>query len=100
MRKMKLVGGSARLCRRMKPMGNQDTEIRVPDLGDVGEVVVVEWHKGVGDAVKEGEDLVEVEAEKTAFVIPAPRGGRLRTIAAKPGDRLETGGTLGRIGSE
>jgi pyruvate/2-oxoglutarate dehydrogenase complex dihydrolipoamide acyltransferase (E2) component len=79
-------------------MENANTDVRLPDLGDVGEVVVVEWLKRVGDAVADGEDLVEVETEKTAFVVPSPARGRLRTITAQPGDRLQAGGALGEIG--
>jgi len=71
--------------------------ICLPDLGDVGEVVVVEWLKELGDSVTEGEDLVEVETEKTAFVVSAPTNGRLRAIAARPGERLRVGEVLGEI---
>ena len=78
-------------------MGNDSTDVKVPDLGEVSEVVVVEWHKAEGEAVAEGEDLVEVETEKTSFVIAAPAAGRLGAILAKVGDRLGIGGTLGRV---
>ncbi|MFC2077393.1 lipoyl domain-containing protein [Candidatus Bipolaricaulota bacterium] len=71
--------------------------IRLPDLGDVGEVVVVEWLRKLGDSVTEGEDLVEVETEKTAFVVSAPMSGRLRAIAARRGERLRVGEILGEI---
>jgi len=73
--------------------------VRLPDLGDVGEVVVVEWITSEGASVVEGEDLVEVETEKTTFVVPAPTSGRLRTIVARVGDRLRVGETLGEIES-
>ena len=81
-------------------MENANVDILLPDLGDVGEVIVVEWLKRVGDAVVDGGDLVEVETEKTAFVVPSPASGRLRTITAQPGDRLEVGGALGQIEPE
>jgi len=71
--------------------------ILLPDLGDVGEVVVVAWLKSEGEQVVEGEDLVEVETEKTAFVVPAPASGRLDAISARPADRLRVGGILGEI---
>lgn len=78
-------------------MGKGEVDVRVPDLGDVGSVIVVEWLKSTGDRVEEGDDLVEVESEKTAFVVPAPVGGRLRAQVTSVGDRLEAGGLLGRI---
>jgi len=72
-------------------------DVLVPDLGDVAEVVVVEWLKSPGEALIEGEDLVEVESEKTAFVVPAPVGGTLLEHVANVGDRLKLGALLGRI---
>lgn len=81
-------------------MGATSIEVRVPDLGDVGDVVVVEWLKSAGDVVADGDDLVEVETEKTAFVIPAPVSGRVGTITAEAGDRLRVGELLGNIETE
>ncbi len=78
-------------------MGATNETIRLPDIGDVGEVVVVEWLFDLGERVSEGDDLVEVETEKTSFVVPSPTSGRLRTIRAKAGDRLRIGEILGEI---
>jgi len=72
-------------------------EIRLPDLGDVDTVRVVAWLVEAGASVAEGDDLVEVETEKTTFVVPAPSGGRLVEILAAEGATLERGGLLGRI---
>jgi pyruvate/2-oxoglutarate dehydrogenase complex dihydrolipoamide acyltransferase (E2) component len=81
-------------------MRQGSVDVRVPDLGDVGEVVVVEWLKAESDRVEAGEDLVEVESEKTAFVVPAPAAGTVRARTAHVGDRLEVGGLLGRIDAD
>lgn len=78
-------------------MTQGSVEVRVPDLGDVGTVIVVEWLKAEGERVEEAEDLVEVESEKTAFVVPAPARGRLCARTARAGDRLGVGDLLGRI---
>jgi len=72
-------------------------EIRLPDLGDVGAVRVVAWLIEDGALMAEGDDLVEVETEKTTFVVPAPSAGRLAEIVAAEGATLERGGLLGRI---
>jgi pyruvate/2-oxoglutarate dehydrogenase complex dihydrolipoamide acyltransferase (E2) component len=72
-------------------------EIRLPDLGDIEEVRVVAWLADAGESVGEGDDLVEVETEKTTFVVPAPVAGRIEEIAAAVGATIERGGLLGRI---
>jgi 2-oxoglutarate dehydrogenase E2 component (dihydrolipoamide succinyltransferase) len=74
-------------------------EVRLPDLGEVVEVVVVEWLKAVGEPVAEGDDLVEVETEKTTFVVPAPGDGRLTRVVVREGERVRIGDVLGEIES-
>jgi len=72
-------------------------DVRLPDLGEVDEVRVVQWLRGAGSTVAEGEDLLEVETEKTTFVVPAPANGCLAEIVAVEGATVERGGVLGRI---
>ena len=72
-------------------------EIRLPDLGEVEDVRVIEWLKAVDDPVQEGDDLVEVETEKTTFVIPSPRTGRLARIVADEGASVGRDGLLGEL---
>jgi len=77
----------------------QDAENRVtlPDLGDIDEATVVEWFAHVGDAVTEGDDLVEVETSKTTFVVPAPHSGVFRAILAPAGSTVRTGDPLAEL---
>jgi len=77
-------------------MGNQH-EVHLPDLGEIDRVTVVSWLANVGDTVNEGDDLVEVETEKTTFVVPAPHDGRLVRVAAEQGDEVFAGGLLGEL---
>jgi len=78
-------------------MEKEILEVRLPDLGEVEEVRVIEWLREVGGQVAEGEDLVEVETEKTTFVVPAPAEGRLLEVLADEGAKVPRGGVLGRI---
>ncbi|MEW5826749.1 MAG: lipoyl domain-containing protein [Candidatus Bipolaricaulota bacterium] len=71
--------------------------IELPDLGNVDSTVVVAWLHQVGDAVVEGDDLVEVETEKTTFVIPAPVTGRLAEIRVVEGCEIAVGEILGAM---
>jgi pyruvate dehydrogenase E2 component (dihydrolipoamide acetyltransferase) len=72
-------------------------EVRLPDLGEVDEVTVIAWLNEEGEALKEGEDLVEVETEKTTFVIDAPRDGRLKRIVKKEGEKAHLNDLLAEI---
>ncbi len=72
-------------------------EVRLPDLGETGEVTIVEWFKGEGDAVRVGEELLEVETEKTTFVIEAPQTGRLARILKPQGDTVRFDDILARV---
>ena len=78
-------------------MENRVIDIRLPDLGEVEEVRVVQWLRGLGAAIVVDEDLLEVETEKTTFVVPAPAGGRLVQVVASEGETVLRGGVLGRI---
>jgi len=74
--------------------------IRMPDLGDVSKAVVVQWLQTVDSQLCEGDDLLEVETEKTTFVIPAPASGRLAIIHALEMTAVTTGNVLGEIEPE
>ncbi len=73
------------------------TEVRLPDLGEINEVTVVDWLRQEGETVVAGEGLVEVETEKTTFVVEAPQDGKLALIVKKKGDKARIDELLARI---
>lgn len=81
-------------------MKSETIVIRMPDLGDVSEAVVIQWLQSIGSRLTEGDDLLEVETEKTTFVIPAPATGRLSRITAPETTTVSTGKALGEIEPE
>ena len=65
------------------------TEVRLPQMSmGMQEGTVLHWLKAVGDAVEEGEPLVEVEAEKSTRCVDAPSSGILAHIVAEEGDEV------------
>jgi pyruvate/2-oxoglutarate dehydrogenase complex dihydrolipoamide acyltransferase (E2) component len=72
-------------------------EVRLPDLGEVGEVVIVAWLKKEGETVAAGDELVEVETEKTTFVVDAPQTGRLARIAKRENETARLNDLLAEI---
>jgi len=68
---------------------------RLPDLGEgihEGEVIAV--HIKVGDAVKEGDIILEVETDKATVEIPSPYTGTVAQILVKPGDLIKVAGVM------
>jgi 2-oxoglutarate dehydrogenase E2 component (dihydrolipoamide succinyltransferase) len=72
-------------------------DIKVPTVGEsITEGTVSRWLKKDGDAVREGEPVLELETEKATGEIPAPASGTLR-ITAKEGSTVAIGAVVGRV---
>ena len=70
--------------------------LTLPAMGEsVTEGTVVNWVKKAGDAVTEGETLVEVTTDKVDVEVPSPASGTLAEITAPEGETVLVGGTLG-----
>ncbi len=68
---------------------------KLPDLGEgihEGEVLAV--LVAVGDTVREGDPILEVETDKAAVEIPSPVDGTVKEIRVKPGDVVKVGDVL------
>jgi len=70
-------------------------EFKLPDLGEgihEGEVLAV--RVSAGQAVREGDIILEVETDKAAVEIPSPYTGAVIEIRVKPGDTVNVGQVL------
>ncbi|MBU1888259.1 MAG: lipoyl domain-containing protein [Candidatus Omnitrophica bacterium] len=73
-------------------------EFKLPELTEgVNEAVVSFWHFKEGDAVQEGDELVEMATDKAAFNVPLKASGVLKRIVAKEGDTVKVGDVLAII---
>ena len=70
------------------------TEVRVPDLGDFGEVPVIEVLVSPGDPVEREEALITLESDKATMDVPAPHEGVVREINVQVGDQVSKGALL------
>lgn len=68
--------------------------IKVPELGDAGDVEVIEIPVSVGQSVEENESLLVLESDKAAMEIPAPMAGVVKSIAVNLGDQVTTGAEI------
>ncbi|PWH18432.1 MAG: 2-oxo acid dehydrogenase subunit E2 [Ardenticatenia bacterium] len=74
------------------------TEIYMPQLGlTMTEGTVTRWLKRTGDAVKQGEPVVEIETDKVTTEIEAPADGVLGPILVEEGKTAPIGGVLSYV---
>jgi pyruvate/2-oxoglutarate dehydrogenase complex dihydrolipoamide acyltransferase (E2) component len=65
-------------------------EVRLPQLSmGMSDAEIVDWYVEDGEAVPEGADLVEFEAEKARQVLTAPVAGVVRELQYEQGDVIE-----------
>jgi pyruvate dehydrogenase E2 component (dihydrolipoamide acetyltransferase) len=69
-------------------------DIQVPDIGDFTDVPVIEIFVKPGDTVKAEDPLVSLESDKATMDVPAPRGGKVKSIAVKVGDKVSEGSVI------
>jgi len=69
-------------------------EIKVPDIGGVKDVEIIEVCVAVGEEVSAEQSLVVVESEKASMEIPSPVAGKVRTLKVSEGDTVNEGDLL------
>jgi multifunctional 2-oxoglutarate metabolism enzyme len=73
-------------------------QIPMPEMGEsVTEGIVLEWHVAEGDAVKEGDTIVEVSTDKVDAEVPAPMDGVITKIVAQVDDEVPVGAPLAEM---
>lgn len=74
------------------------TEIRVPTLGEsIVDATIASWLKQEGDAVHQGEALVELETDKVNVEVNAEQDGVLQKVVKQTGDTVAVGEVLGLL---
>ena len=75
--------------------------IRMPKMSDtMEEGVIAEWLKKVGDEVKSGDVLAEVETDKATMELESYDDGVLLHIGVKNGDSVPVNGVIAIIGDK
>ena len=76
-------------------------DVLMPQLGEtVAEGKIVKWFKSAGDAVKPGDNLFEIETDKTSMEVPATFGGTLTDIHFQVGEVAKVGAVIAVIVGE
>jgi pyruvate dehydrogenase E2 component (dihydrolipoamide acetyltransferase) len=75
--------------------------VRMPKMSDtMTEGTVVAWHKKVGDAVKSGDLLAEIETDKATMDFESPEDGTLLHVGVNQGESVAVDGVLAVIGEK
>jgi pyruvate dehydrogenase E2 component (dihydrolipoamide acetyltransferase) len=70
-------------------------EILMPQLGEtVAEGKITTWFKAIGDAVKPGDNLFEIETDKVSMEVPATAAGVLAEIRIEAGEVAPVGAVV------
>jgi pyruvate dehydrogenase E2 component (dihydrolipoamide acetyltransferase) len=73
-------------------------DVLMPQLGEtVAEGKIVKWFKAAGDAVKPGDNLFEIETDKTSMEVPATFGGTLSEVRFRVGEVAKVGAVVAVI---
>ena len=69
--------------------------VLMPQLGEtVTEGKITKWFKAAGDAVKPGDNLFEIETDKTSMEVPATSAGTRGEISVQVGEVAKVGAVV------
>ena len=72
-------------------------EIKVPDVGNVAEIDVVEVLIQVGDVVALEQTLATLETDKASMDLPSTVSGTIQQVYIKPGDKVSEGSLIATV---
>jgi len=76
----------------------REMDILMPQLGEtVAEGKITKWFKNAGDAVQAGDNLFEIETDKTSMEVPATFAGTLSAINFQVGEVAKVGAVVAVI---
>src|SRR5215467_10920708 len=75
--------------------------VRMPKMSDtMTEGVIAKWHKKVGDTVKSGELMAEIETDKATMDYESFNTGTVLYLGAKEGEAVKINDVLAIVGNK
>lgn len=71
-----------------------NSTIKVPNIGDITDVEVIEISVKVGDQIQQEDPLITLESDKAAMDIPSPEAGKVLELLVQLGDKLSQGSAI------
>ncbi|MCZ0944034.1 MAG: hypothetical protein OXJ53_13330, partial [Gammaproteobacteria bacterium] len=78
-------------------MSDAIEEIRIPDIGDAEDVVVIELCVAPGDQVEPDDALIVIESDKASMEVPAGVSGVVEALLVAIDDEVVEGQAIARI---
>ncbi len=76
-------------------------EVKVPTLAEsVTEATLLSWHKQIGDHVKRGDNLIDLETDKVTLEVTAPEDGVIKQVIKRSGETAGSNEVLAIIDTE
>jgi 2-oxoglutarate dehydrogenase E2 component (dihydrolipoamide succinyltransferase) len=76
-------------------------DIKVPVLAEsVAEATLISWQKRVGDQVKRGDNLIDIETDKVTLEVAALNDGVISEILRDDGETVASDEVIARIDTE
>jgi pyruvate dehydrogenase E2 component (dihydrolipoamide acetyltransferase) len=72
-------------------------EIKVPNLGDITDVEILEIFVSPGDSIEQEDPLLSLETDKAVMEVPSPAKGTIESITVKVGDTISEGDLIGYL---
>lgn len=72
-------------------------DIPIPDIGDFGDVPVIEILVAPGDRIAEDSPILTLESDKATLDVPSPFSGTVHEVLIAVGDRVGAGRVVMRI---
>jgi pyruvate dehydrogenase E2 component (dihydrolipoamide acetyltransferase) len=73
---------------------NDIIEVTVPDIGEDGEVDVIEILVSVGDVIEAEDGLITLETDKATMDVPSPNAGTVKEVYIAVGDKVKQGSVV------
>lgn len=76
------------------PAASETLEVAVPDIGEDGEVDVIDVLVAVGDEIEEEDGLITLETDKATMDVPSTHAGTVKEVFIKTGDKVKQGSVV------
>ncbi len=73
------------------------TEVKIPDIGDIDKVEIIEIAVSRGDSINVEDTLITLESDKATMDIPSPVAGNITKVLVKNGDMVSEGTVIAEI---
>jgi len=77
------------------PSGESEViEVTVPDIGEDGEVEIIDVLVAVGDVIEVEDGLITLETDKATMDVPSSHAGTVKEVLVSTGGKIKTGAVV------